>query len=439
MKCIRCDTPNPEGQKFCGNCGAPLDPNLGPLIKEYLQTHLPQEIRAALKEQLQDQKVVEVETAEAIWDRLIKWTKYVAFVIGIPVAILAGVGVKSCLDLSKAREEIDYKLRAAKDNTDQLIDKVKSASEKIDRQVNQITSLEQKVGTLKTQAERLSPTLEKAEMLSKRLSSRGGVLEREYEKIEEQLAQIKTLNEKVGNLETTVQKIEEFIIFKPDAALTPEEASKLKSDFSRFRSYLDDLGFKSTGPPVELEVKEEVQGTAYYSENTIHLSRKAADDLDVAFREYTFHVLGALVKTPRSMNWGEYNTIASGFADYFPCSFSDDPLMAEKLARKLNRPYIRNLKNNRQFTELTQLRPERMYHDGAEIWGGAFWEIREALGQSIADKLLFSTWTSMQPSDFRGNIATNFVDKLLKMAQSSPDGDVSGRIRSVFERRGFKF
>lgn len=66
-------------------------------------------VSAAVASRLKDSKVVEVETAQAIAERLIGWAKTAAIVTGIPLALLAVVltvlGISNWTDFSKKIDE----------------------------------------------------------------------------------------------------------------------------------------------------------------------------------------------------------------------------------------------------------------------------------------------------------------------------------------------
>jgi hypothetical protein len=64
---------------------------------------LPARIDAALRDRLREQKLVEVETAELLAERAMKWLKTLAFFLGIPIllviAIFSFFGIKAWSDL----------------------------------------------------------------------------------------------------------------------------------------------------------------------------------------------------------------------------------------------------------------------------------------------------------------------------------------------------
>src|SRR4029450_9852800 len=88
MPCSFCHYANPDANKFCGQCGAPLDASLGRL-QTHLENSIKQEVRSALEGRLKDQKLVELETSLAVADRLSNWSKLFGFFVGVPLAAVA--------------------------------------------------------------------------------------------------------------------------------------------------------------------------------------------------------------------------------------------------------------------------------------------------------------------------------------------------------------
>src|SRR5688500_5394276 len=74
-----CGAENPAGQRFCGQCGQPLDPGVEKLVEWA--------VARRLDTVLKDRKVIEVETAAAIASRLIGWAKIYGTILGGSVAI----------------------------------------------------------------------------------------------------------------------------------------------------------------------------------------------------------------------------------------------------------------------------------------------------------------------------------------------------------------
>ena len=117
------------------------------------------------------------------------------------------------------------------------------------------------------------------------------------------------------------------------------------------------------------------------------VSNMAQDD--IIYHEYGHFMFDVAI----SMGYGfsEVGAMQEGGADYFSCSFGDDSVNGESidimggLARDLD---------NKTFS------PPRIYpdylitfgfepHYGGEVWGGTLWDIRKAVGASVADVVAF--------------------------------------------------
>jgi hypothetical protein len=334
--------------------------------QEYFsESNLRQQIQTALKEQFKDQKVVEIETAEAIATRVSNWTKLLGFFVGIPVAFLVFVlgflGIKTYDDLRTY--------------------------------------------------------VQKSE-----------VLKSQYESLASNLKNIDTLKNEVEILAKKVDKIDQFVFS------TPELQNQLQSQLDAFQKYFQNLGYKVKGSSISVETSPDTeQPNAYYDpiNNRIVIHKSLLSDTDVALKPYTHHVLITLVPNG-------YKDIESGLGDYFVCSFTNDPILGEMSAKKvfkIEQGYMRNLDNNLKFTNL---RADADRWSRGEIWGGAFWEIRQLLKPEVADRLLFSTWKTMASSENLNDRGENFVRNLLEQAKSVEGGKYNDQIRSIFESRGLK-
>lgn len=252
-----------------------------------------------------------------------------------------------------------------------------------------------------------------------------------------------TLQQKVETLGAKVERLENFT-FEPSVALSPELQTGLQSSFNSFQDYLTKLGYESQTANVRVLVDPKLKDNVYYDNesNRIVLGEPFARDTDAVFREYTHHALLAKTGLDGGNMSNEQQAVESGLADYFACSFNNDPLFGEKsihLFRKYpgfeNKAAIRNLGNDRKFDEVGA---NSELHDVGEIWGGVFWELRERLGQPVADKLLFSSWVASRSLNTLNDFGVAFVKSLLKTAQSLDDGEHDRDIQAIFRRRGLK-
>jgi hypothetical protein len=133
--CVECKTENPEGKRYCGDCGALLGRSL----------------TATIKDNLRDRKTVETEITEAVAERLHKWVKWFLFWTGIPVALLlvvvAFLGFKSYSDFSSkvdvAKAEVVQQLDSARQSlqaSTKEIDNVREAANRLTREFKELES-----------------------------------------------------------------------------------------------------------------------------------------------------------------------------------------------------------------------------------------------------------------------------------------------------------
>jgi F0F1-type ATP synthase membrane subunit b/b' len=83
MNCPNCNSPNADGKKYCADCGTPLDPQM-----QRLEIFVKAQVEKAIQEKFKDQKLVDVETSQAIAERLHGWGKLFGFFVALPVAAL---------------------------------------------------------------------------------------------------------------------------------------------------------------------------------------------------------------------------------------------------------------------------------------------------------------------------------------------------------------
>ena len=235
------------------------------------------------------------------------------------------------------------------------------------------------------------------------------------------------------------------LTFEPSPLLTPGLQRKLELVLASYHGYLQFLGFVPGENALRVYIQPDYDN-AHYEPATKRLvfGPNFLDDSDVPYREYTHHALMARFTTDYAAWSLEGLALESGLGDYFPCSFNDDPLLGEVVAVKLREkygadsfpnPYLRNLDNHLRFDELGS--NALQWHVG-EVWGGAFWDIRRLLGATEADKLLFLTWTGLEPDAPVHLTPTSFVQKLLATHAATSPTNRRAEIEAIFEQRGVK-
>ena len=248
-----------------------------------------------------------------------------------------------------------------------------------------------------------------------------------------------SLQERVEEISAQVEKLERAA-FEPSSALTPKLQSDLQASFEAYQAYLVGLGYKPlTEGNVKIFVDPSLEN-AHYDGERIVIGKRLADDTDALFRQYTHRALQS------NSDWRSVTVqelaVESGLADYFPCSYKDNPLFGERLVHVFRhypgyeyKRALRTMDNERKFTETAN---DTDPHSVGEIWSGAFWEIRARLGQSAADKVLYSTWMAMQPFKGATSFNSSFAKALIEAARALPNGNQDDDVATVFRRRKFK-
>lgn len=387
LKCMKCHSANPEGQRFCGQCGSAITAS----VREQIQ--------AILKEETKDQSVLELETAQRVVARLSDWAKLFGVVVGVPLAllgvVLAIMGIKTYSDFASGIE-------AAKKEAIQ-----KMQSEAIAK-VQEVTKASQDLS---------------AEIKLIR-------------------ADVEANRNDLTRLSTRVKGIEERIEFK--TSVSPDLQGKLQGALTAFQQYFKRLGFQSPTDKVTIDVSTETipGATSYYlpDTNTLVIDKAYAKDTDILLREYSHHVLyssasRAMAAADPKGTWA-YLAIESGLANYFVCSAKDSPSFGEATSRQLHQPVDSwSLRNNRKISEL---KPDvgSALSDGSQIWGGAFWDLRRKFGPELIDRLLYRTWRSIEVSDVESNDPKRFLNKLLESSAQELGAEPADQVKSILNERG---
>ncbi len=363
---------------------------------------------AAVARLLKDQTYVELETAERVAGRALKWAKIAGFFLAVPAAIFVALfsflGVKTYFDL----RDVGTKIADA--------EKTIVLAKEISRQ-SQATSKD-----LIDQAARLKSGLTEAKAVVARL--------REVEQ------QIPQLIERQRDLEKKFKTIAGGRIKLGSSELD------LEQPFREYVKNLDDIGFPVSGTQITVvrSNEERFAQNAYYnpSDKTVILGRAFWKSTSVALREYTHHVLLA-VQSGRPLR-GVYGTLETALADYFPSSFLNNPRVGEGVDLSLEggRNFIRTLENNLSFSDLADYRGPFAMYSNASAWGGLWWDLRSALGKKQTDRLLFTVWRELPKDISDEDLKVWFPATLLEkaLAEASTDG-ARMAVRKIWRVRGF--
>jgi len=197
------------------------------------------------------------------------------------------------------------------------------------------------------------------------------------------------------------------------SSLTSELKTELESSLALFRSYMGKLGFSIEARSISVEIAPGVIykgfAAAFFPDTAsiVVTSAFARDKVSVLRQLAYSSLLTGTIQSP------EYSAIESGLATYFPCSFLNHPKVADQASAAGQDVFPpQNLVNSRRFSEIQLEQAASVMNDGSEIWGAAFWELRELLGQQDADRLLAKRWQDFPRDSQTTSFYASFVDSL---------------------------
>ena len=150
---------------------------------------------------------------------------------------------------------------------------------------------------------------------------------------------------------------------------------------------------------------------------------------DVIYHEFTHDVIFAIFESGISDSENsEGYSMDEGFADYFACALTNDPVQGESVSSS-----PRHLQNEMPY-------PDGAYnvegHEGGMIISGACWDFRTSIDPAEADRLVFEALNVMaawpKPYYFSFGGDSNFLAALLTVSE----GRYDTKIRMAFQNHG---
>ena len=195
--------------------------------------------------------------------------------------------------------------------------------------------------------------------------------------------------------------------------------------------------------PGTLVKTDEGSGVALWvpKTRTVAVASAFAADRPSVLRQLAHAILPDGRVVPLATNWANYWAIESGLATYFACSFVGDPVLggqASDAGKRLFPP--QDLRKERKFSEIILSDWGSVQSDGSEVWGGAFWQIRQLTSQSQADRAIALAWRdllSQKPENARAYSV--FGTLLVKESNEIEDGKYTASVRAALEQRGLQF
>ena len=369
-------------------------------------------IAEAVATRVKDAKVVEIETAQAIAERLFGWAKSAALVTGVPlgllVVVLAVLGIRSWADFTNKIEN---------------------------------------------ETKRAETYLSKARTDAEEIGTAASALKTQYADLKKQFGDVSALAVDVRELSSKVEKLEQ-IQFEKSPELLPEMKATVEQHIKDYRAYLQSIGYQPPKTDLKVVVDPKTEDNAYYDGERMVAGPKLIVMPDVIYREYTNRML----KETKPEAWSataswKILAILSGFSDYFPSSYQGDPKFGVKYVetfaarlpaetRKLG--YLRNLANKRPFVTDSAGANEQEQHNAGEVWSGVFWDIRRIFGCKddsakceTADRILLASWSTMSVEPV-ATADVRFAQNLVQKIRESGNVDQADKAREAFARRGLR-
>jgi len=213
------------------------------------------------------------------------------------------------------------------------------------------------------------------------------------------------------------------------------------------QKYIQSLGFGSTLPPVNRE-SQDIRINQWGLDNSFSWDKHDvvrfgkggvddAEDAEVILHEYGHAIQDAQQSPPGFGLSVEAGSIGEGFADYWAVTVSnvlaptaDTPCVADwdSVSYTSETPHcLRRVDTNLMYpSDLNG----RVHHDG-QIWSRALWDIRQALGNVVADRIILAA-----QFDIPNPTMPQLAQRTVATAQSLYNAGIANTVRAKFQARG---
>ena len=225
---------------------------------------------------------------------------------------------------------------------------------------------------------------------------------------------------------------------EPTELLTESLRESLQGLFERYVAYAAKIGLPKPRAPIGLKIinlpSRAPQDASFLQQNSIVVHPQVAADPSLMLPTYNNYLL-AMGATRQSARIGPDDAISAALSDYLAASYLDNPRIGEVAAKMANRPdgVLRNLVNARKYSELSILSPESR----GEVWGGAFWHMRDVLGRRRVDPMLVGAWHKTIWPENEGDRVAAFLQSLMWSAQENLTVADFDQLTEVFRVREF--
>jgi len=210
--------------------------------------------------------------------------------------------------------------------------------------------------------------------------------------------------------------------------------------------YLESLGYTGAKrifrEPVAIDVNGTREDNSWYSAATRELTFGTGDVDDAEDGETILHEFGHAVQDAIVPGFGqslEAAAMGEGFADYFAASFFADRkpealrpcvMLWDGILFDGDPPCVRRLDGDVTFARFRRWAGQE--HFNGQIWSGALWEIRRALGRARADRVILDSHFQLDGFTTFARGARAIVDADANLYR----GRHRRRLRAIFKRRG---
>lgn len=405
--CPLCQTPLFHGQKFCIECGAPCDRDLGPLT-ERLRLAIRHEVDAVLRDRYRDQRYLELETADRVASRVATWGKWALGVAGVPLVIgsiaLGLVGLRTSMSLR------DASVVAARD----VVPAVQQAREDVAGIRRETAQLERRLASIGVLVD--STTLSKRAIGAMTPAAPRGA---------------------AGFATPPGTRTVARVAPKPGRPVTP---SGVWPALAPYDIYLQAAGFD---PRHDRLARDRFDFASWRGA----LSPQVAADSSLLRREYALYVCRVISRIPPSPRIDtagiERHALLSGLATYLTCSFEGSARFGEEAAvayERVTSPTGQAFRHwdLRAVRKFDDLRPglSSAFGEGTEVWGGLLWELRSSVGSALTDRLALRAWAELAKTDDAQPLARRYAEALVRADRALAGGAHADAIETAFARRG---
>jgi hypothetical protein len=217
------------------------------------------------------------------------------------------------------------------------------------------------------------------------------------------------------------------------------------------QKYIQSLGFGTSMRPINMQPQKVRINQLGYDNSfatthpitEIRYGKGGVDDAEDA--EVILHEYGHAIHFSQNFSFAseEAGAISEGFGDYWALTVSDVVSRADGVAVSSDLPciadwdstsYTSKVPHCLRRTDLNLHYPQdlngEVHHDG-QIWSRALWDIRQALGNRVADTIILSG-----SFDFPGTTMTDLANRTIAAAQQLYGTKAANAVRAAFHARG---